>query len=564
MKVLIVGGVAGGAGAAARLRRNDENAEIIMFEKGEYISFANCGLPYYIGDVITNKAALQLQTPQSFHARFGVDVRIQNEVVGVDTASKTVTVKRVDSGETYTESYDVLVISPGASPVRPPIEGIEKNQVFTLRNIPDTYAIKEYVETHKPKTAAVIGGGFIGIEMSENLHALGIEVSIIEAQSHVMATMDSDMTHDLHNHIRSKGVSLYLNSLASAFTENSVMLQDGTEVPADMVILSIGVTPETRWLRGSGIELGARGEILVDDHLRTNVPDVYALGDAVSVRNIVTDRVAVVPLASPANRQARLVADIICGKERRYTGAQGTAIAKIFDMTAASTGAGEKALQEAGMSYHKTFTFSASHAGYYPGGNPMFIKLLYSPEGIVLGGQIVGYEGVDKRIDQIATAVRHRFSVYDLQELELAYAPPFSSAKDPVNMAGYTASNVLEGTFHPFYIEDFADLPADAQLIDVRTPDEYALGTIGQAVNIPLDSLRDHLDELDSNRKLYIFCQIGLRGYLAERILAQHGFNCVNLSGGYRLYAAWQNDLQAIGVETRQYEYCGKEKKSSI
>lgn len=560
MKVLIVGGVAGGAGAAARLRRNDENAEIIMFEKGEYISFANCGLPYYIGDVITEKAALQLQTPESFHARFDVDVRIKNEVIGVDTAAKNVTVKRVDSGETYTESYDVLVVSPGASPVRPPIEGIEKNKVFTLRNIPDTYAIKEHVDTHKPKTAAVIGGGFIGIEMAENLHARGLEVSIIEAQSHVMATMDTDMTHDLHNHIRGKGVSLYLDSLASAFTENSVLLKDGTAVPADMVILSIGVAPETRWLQGSGIELGARGEILVDDKLRTNIPDVYALGDAVSVKNIVTGRVAVVPLASPANRQARLVADIICGKECRYIGAQGTAIAKIFDMTAASTGAGEKALQDAGIPYHKTFTFSASHAGYYPGGHPMLVKLLYSPEGIVLGGQIVGYEGVDKRIDQIATAVRHHFSVYDLQELELAYAPPFSSAKDPVNMAGYTASNVLEGAFHPFYIEDLADLPEDAQLVDVRTPGEYANGTIRHAVNIPVDNLRSRIGELDKNKKVYIFCQIGLRGYLAERILAQNGFESVNLSGGYRLYEAWKNDQKTAGVGERAYEYCGKVK----
>lgn len=560
MKVLIVGGVAGGAGAAARLRRNDENAEIIMFEKGEYISFANCGLPYYIGDVITEKAALQLQTPESFHARFDVDVRIKNEVIGVDTAAKNVTVKRVDSGETYTESYDVLVVSPGASPVRPPIEGIEKNKVFTLRNIPDTYAIKEHVDTHKPKTAAVIGGGFIGIEMAENLHARGLEVSIIEAQSHVMATMDTDMTHDLHNHIRGKGVSLYLDSLASAFTENSVLLKDGTAVPADMVILSIGVAPETRWLQGSGIELGARGEILVDDKLRTNIPDIYALGDAVSVKNIVTGRVAVVPLASPANRQARLVADIICGKERRYIGAQGTAIAKIFDMTAASTGAGEKALQDAGIPYHKTFTFSASHAGYYPGGHPMLVKLLYSPEGIVLGGQIVGYEGVDKRIDQIATAVRHHFSVYDLQELELAYAPPFSSAKDPVNMAGYTASNVLEGAFHPFYIEDLADLPEDAQLVDVRTPGEYANGTIRYAVNIPVDNLRSRIGELDKNKKVYIFCQIGLRGYLAERILAQNGFESVNLSGGYRLYEAWKNDQKTAGVGERAYEYCGKVK----
>lgn len=557
MKVLIIGGVAGGAGTAARLRRNDENAEIIMFEKGEYISFANCGLPYYIGDVITDKAALQLQTPESFHARFNVDVRVKNEVTAVDTSAKTVTVKRLDSGETYTESYDVLVVSPGASPLRPPIPGIEKNKVFTLRNIPDTYAIKEHVETHHPKTAAVIGGGFIGIEMAENLHSLGIEVSIIEAQSHVMASLDGDMAHDLHNHIRCKGVGLYLNSMATAFTENSVELKDGTSVPADMVILSVGVAPETRFLQGSGIELGARGEILVDEHLRTNVPDVYALGDAVSVRDIVTNRVAVVPLASPANRQARLVADIICGKERRYNGAQGTAIAKVFDMSAASTGASEKSLKDAGIPYRKTFTFSASHAGYYPGGHPMLVKLMYSPEGIVLGGQIVGYEGVDKRIDQIATAVRHKFSVYDLQELELAYAPPFSSAKDPVNMAGYTASNVLEGAFHPFYIEDLAELPADAQLVDVRTVEEFRGGTIEGAVNIPLDELREHLQELDRNKKVYIFCQVGLRGYLAERILEQHGFDSVNLSGGYRLYEAWKNDEKAACVPHREFEYCG-------
>ena len=403
----------------------------------------------------------------------------------------------------------------------------------------------------------MIGGGFIGIEMAENLHALGIEVSVIEAQSHVMATLDADMTHDLHNHIRSKGVSLHLGSTATAFTENSVLLQNGTAVPADMVILSIGVSPETHFLQGSGIELGARGEILVDDHMRTNIPNVYALGDAVSVKNIVTGQIAVVPLASPANRQARLVADIICGKDRHYSGAQGTAIAKIFDMTAASTGASEKALQNTGIIYHKTFTFSASHAGYYPGGHPMLVKLLYNPAGIVLGGQIVGYEGVDKRIDQIATAVRHHFSVYDLQELELAYAPPFSSAKDPINMAGYTASNLLEGAFHPFYIEDLPALPADAQLVDVRTPDEYAQGTIAHAVNLPLDSLRDHLNELDPHKKVYIFCQIGLRGYIAERILTQHGFDVLNLSGGYRLYEAWQNDLNASHVPQREYEYCG-------
>ena len=561
MKVLIVGGVAGGAGTAARLRRNNEQAEIIMFEKGEYISFANCGLPYYIGGVITEKEKLQLQTPQSFHSRFRVDVRVNSEVLAVDTQNRQVTVRNGKTGEEYRESYDVLVLSPGASPVRPPIPGIEKNKVFTLRNIPDTYAIKEYVESVKPKTAAVIGGGFIGVEMAENLHEAGVAVTIVEAASHIMANLDEDMTHDLHNHIRSKGVRLCLNSLAKEFTENSVLLADGTEIPADMIILSVGVAPETKFLKDSGIALGRRGEILVDDRFRTSVPDIYAVGDAIAVRDLVTGQQGMVPLASPANRQARLAADIICGKDRRYTGAQGTAIAKVFDMAAASTGANEKQLQANGIAYRKTFTFSASHAGYYPGGTSMLVKLLYSPEGKVLGGQIAGYDGVDKRIDQIATAVRHGFTVYDLQELELAYAPPFSSAKDPVNMAGYTASNVLEGTFRPFYIEDIAALPEDAQLVDVRTPEEYAGGTIGKAVNIPLDSLRERAGELDRSKKVYIFCQVGLRGYLAERIAEQMGFDCVNLSGGYRLYHAMQTDKNSGAEEKKHYAHCGMETK---
>lgn len=560
MKVLIVGGVAGGAGTAARLRRNDETAEIIMFEKGQYISFANCGLPYYIGGIITEKQKLQLQTPESFHARFNVDVRVNNEVTAVDTAEKKLTVKNTQTGEEYAESYDVLVLSPGASPVRPPIKGMEKAKVFTLRNIPDTYAIKDYVDSAKPRTAAVIGGGFIGVEMAENLHEAGVEVSIIEAQSHIMANLDEDMTHDLHNHIRSKGVRLCLNAMAAEFTESSVILANGASIPADMIILSVGVAPETRFLAGSGIELGRRGEILVDETLRTNIPDVYAVGDAISVRDIVTGQPAMIPLASPANRQARLVADIIAGKNRVYTGAQGTSIAKIFDMSAASTGASEKALKNAGIPYRKSYTFSASHAGYYPGGTSMQVKLLYTPEGKVLGGQITGYDGVDKRIDQIATAVRHGFSVYDLQELELAYAPPFSSAKDPVNMAGYAASNVVEGSFKPFYVEDLDTLPADAQLVDVRTPGEYAGGTIGHAVNIPLDELRARIGELDASKKVYIFCQVGLRGYLAQRIAEQHGLDTLNLSGGYRLYHATQLDRQGMAEAEKEYEYCGMEK----
>ncbi len=561
MKVLIVGGVAGGAGTAARLRRNDETAEIVMFEKGPYISFANCGLPYYIGGVITEKEKLQLQTPESFHARFDVDVRVNSEVVAVDTAAKQVTVRKVLTGEEYTESYDTLVLSPGASPVRPPIKGIEKAKVFTLRNIPDTYAIKDYVDSQKPRTAAVIGGGFIGVEMAENLQEAGVQVSIIEAQSHIMANLDEDMTHDLHNHIRSKGVKLCLNAMAAEFTEDSVILASGAKIPADMILLSVGVAPETRFLAGSGIELGRRGEILVDGKLRTSAADVYAVGDAISVRDIVTGQQGMISLASPANRQARLVADIIAGQDRTYTGAQGTSIAKIFDMSAASTGASEKSLKAAGIPYRKSYTFSASHAGYYPGGTSMQVKLLYTPEGRVLGGQITGYDGVDKRIDQIATAVRHGFTVYDLQELELAYAPPFSSAKDPVNMAGYAASNVVEGAFKPFYLEDLDTLPEDAQLVDVRTPGEYAMGTIRNAVNIPVDELRERIGELDAGRKVYIFCQVGLRGYIAQRIAEQHGLDTVNLSGGYRLYEAAQLDRQGMASTEKEYEYCGMEKQ---
>lgn len=561
MKVCIIGGVAGGAGTAARLRRNDETAQIVLFEKGAYISFANCGLPYYIGDVITEKAALQLQTPESFNARFAVDVRVENEVLSVDTAKKCLTVKDWKAGREYTEHYDVLVVSPGASPIRPPIEGMEKNKVFTLRNIPDTYAIKEYVTEKKPKTAAVIGGGFIGVEMAENLHSLGISVSIIEAASHVIGSLDDDMAHDVHNHIRSKNVPLYLESLATRLTETGVVLKDGSEVPAEMVILSVGVSPETGFLRDSGIALGKRGEILVDECLRTNVPDVYAVGDAISVKNIVTGQLGIVPLASPANRQARVVADVICGKKARYAGAQGTAIAKVFDMTVATTGESERTLRGAGRSYHKTFTFSASHAGYYPGGSQMQVKLLFDPEGVVLGAQITGYTGVDKRIDVLAVAVRHKLTIYDLQELELAYAPPFSSAKDPVNMAGYAAANVLEGGFHPFYVEDLDSLPKDAQLVDVRTPGEFARGTIPGAVNIPVDSLRERIGELSREKDVYIFCQVGLRGYIAERIAMQKGFTTKNLSGGYRFYAAAQTDAAAGAQLRKDYEPCGKEKE---
>ena len=563
MKILIVGGVAGGAGCAARLRRNDENAQIILFEKGEFISFANCGLPYYIGQVITDKAELQLQTPEAFHARFNVDVRVCQEVTAVDSASKVVTVLNHATGETYTESYDKLVLSPGASPIRPPFPGIEKNHVFTLRNIPDTYAIYDYIEQARPRTAAVIGAGFIGLEMAENLADRGLAVSIVEAAPHVMAPLDTDMAHMVHNRIRAAGMGLYIDRKCAGFTENGVLLEGGDVVPADMVILSIGVRPETRFLQDSGVELGARGEILVDEQLRTSVPDIFALGDAATVRNLVSGRQQVIPLAGPANKQARIVADVICGKDARYKGSIGTSVMKFFEMTVATAGEKEESLKAAGTPYRKTFTVSSSHAGYYPGATQLIVKLLYSPEGRVLGAQIVGGEGVDKRIDTLAVAIRFGMTVSDLAEMELAYAPPFSSAKDPVNMAGFVAENVLAGTMTPFFVDEIDAIPENAVRLDVRNPEELAtLGSIPGFVNIPLNQLRSRLDEVDLTRPVYVTCQVGLRGYVAARILAQHGAQVYNLSGGYTLYASRMKDLAGQGeTADKNCAACGMQTK---
>lgn len=563
MKVLIVGGVAGGAGAAARLRRNDEKAEIILFEKGGFISFANCGLPYYIGGTITDRSKLQLQTPEAFRARFNVDVRVMNEVTGVDADAKTVSVINHVTGEHYTERYDKLILSPGASPIRPKFPGLEENHVFTLRNIPDTYAIYDHIETAKPKTAAVIGAGFIGLEMAENLAERGLRVSIVEAAPHVMAPMDLDMAHMVHNRIRAAGMGLYVGKKCAGFTADTVQLEDGTAIPADMVILSIGVSPETRFLRGSGVELGQRGEILVDEQLRTSAEDIYALGDAATVRNLVTGRNQVIPLAGPANKQARIVADVVCGRNSSYKGSIGTSIMKFFDMTVACAGEKEESLEAAGTHYRKSFTVSSNHAGYYPGGTQMIIKLLYTDEGKILGAQIVGGEGVDKRIDTLAIAIRFGLTVYDLQEMELAYAPPFSSAKDPVNMAGFVAENVLQGLMTPFYPEDVANIPADAIRLDVRNPEELKnLGQIPGFINIPLNQLRDRMGELDLTRPIYVTCQVGLRGHVASRMLAQNGATVFNLSGGYTLYSAYAKDLAGLADEGNQNcAACGMQEK---
>lgn len=561
MKVIIVGGVAGGAGTAARLRRNDETAEIIMLERGEYISYANCGLPYYIGGVITDKAALQLQTPARFHQRFNVDVRTGNEVIAVDTEKKIVTIKRGE--ETYEESYDKLVLSPGAAPILPDLPGIEKNHVFSLRNIPDTYAIHDYVANHKPVSCAVIGAGFIGLEMAENLAEQGIKVSVIEGASHVMPPIDMDMAHGVHNYIRAQGIDLYLGQTCTAMEEDSIALNDGSRIAADMVILSIGVRPDTRFLTDSGIELGARGEILVNEYMETSAADVYALGDAVSVTHIVSGSKVLIPLASPANKQGRIVGDNLCGRKVAYKGSQGTSIMKFFGMTVAVTGEKEESLAAQGKPYQKVITTSASQAGYYPGGEMMTVKTLFDPQtGRILGAQIVGgSKGVDKRIDDMANAIRFGMTCYDLQEMELSYAPPFSSAKDPVNMAGYVISNVIEGRMRPYAMEDLDKIPESAIRLDVRTPEECAGGMMPGFINIPLDSLRQRMHELDLSKDIYITCQIGLRGYLAQRILDQNGANTWNISGGYRFYDMMAKDRQSMAAVAGMCTACGMEKK---
>jgi NADPH-dependent 2,4-dienoyl-CoA reductase/sulfur reductase-like enzyme/rhodanese-related sulfurtransferase len=560
-KVIIVGGVAGGAGVAARLRRNDENANIIILEKGPYISYANCGLPYFVGNVIPKKSDLLLQTVEGFSQRFNVDVRVQNEVTHIDTSAKTVTVTNLDTGTSYEETYDTLVLSPGASPILPRMTGTDLPHVFTLRTIPDTVRIRAYIEKHHPLTAAIIGGGFIGIEMAENLTELGIQVSVIEAMDHLIGAIDTDMSYDLHNHVRSKGVRLFLQEMADSITASSVKLASGTEVEAELVLVSIGVVPETRFIKDSGIELGPRGQIIVNKKHETSASDVYALGDAIGVTTFTGHEDTIIPLASPANKQARIVADLICGVSRAYNGSQGTAIAKVFDMSVAVTGESEKSLTRLGIPYKKAYTLSNSHATYYPGATPTFIKLLFAKDdGKILGAQITGYDMVDKRIDVIATAIRGHMTVYDLEELELSYAPPFSSAKDPVNMVAYVAENILSGRTNPFYLEDLSSLPENALLLDTRTEGEFKQGSIPGSINVPLDSLRSRLLEIPKDKDIYITCQIGLRGYLAEQILRGNGYLAHNLLGGYRHYRARETDLADQSQTKIDCTHCGKDK----
>lgn len=538
MKIVIVGGVAGGASCAARLRRLDEESTIVLFERGQHISFANCGLPYYVGNVIREQGNLLVQTPEGMNTRFAIDVRTESEVVAIDRAAKSVTVKNLTTGEEYTESYDKLVLSPGASPIRP--ANIDAPNIFTLRNIPDTLAITSYADRTEAKRAVVVGGGFIGIEMAENLTERGIAVTLLELASQIMPPLDPEMAAYLHKQLRAHGVDLRLGTgLASVSADGKVVtLTDGTTVETDIITLGIGVRPETLLAEEAGLALGITGGIRVNEQLQTSDPDIYAVGDAIEVTDYITRRPALIPLAGPANKQGRIAANNIAGRPETYKGTQGSSVLKVFDMTAASTGASEKSLRRAGIAYEKSYTHSLSHAGYYGGATLISLKLIYAPHtGKLLGAQAVGKSGVEKRIDVLATAIRAGMSVFDLEELELTYAPPYSSAKDPVNMGGYVASNLIKGDSAAIHWDEI-DTDDSGYLVDVRTPYEYKRGTIGNAVNIPVDELRDRLAELPTDKPIHIICQVGLRGYIAYRILEGHGFKGMkNLSGGYYLYS---------------------------
>ncbi|EKN12970.1 FAD-dependent oxidoreductase [Parabacteroides johnsonii] len=544
MNYLIIGGVAGGATVAARLRRMDEKANIVLFERGKYVSYANCGLPYYIGDTINNREKLFVQTVKGFTDRFRIDIRTEQEVTAIHPDKKEVEVKNLSTGEIYTETYDKLVLSPGAEPLRPGIEGIGSKKIFTLRNVPDTDTIKNYINIEKPKRAIVVGGGFIGLEMAENLHDLGIQVDVVEMANQVMAPLDFSMAAIVHQQLTDKGVGLHLEDGVSRFEEKdggvTVHLRSGKQIATDMVLLSIGVRPETKLAKEAGLAIGERGGIAVNDYMQTSDADIYALGDATEVKNLVTGQPSLIPLAGPANKQGRIVADnIIFGNKKKYAGSIGTSIAKVFDLTVAATGANAKLLQRNNIPYTSSYTHGASNAGYYPGAVPMSIKILFDPEnGKLLGAQIVGFNGVDKRIEMLEQVIQRGGTVYDLTELEHAYAPPYSSAKDPVNMAGFVAENILKGKSKIIQWRELAELPADTIRIDVRTRDEHKLGSIPGFINIPVDELREHLDELPKDKLIVVSCAVGLRGYLAYRILVQNGFkNVRNLSGGYKTWS---------------------------
>lgn len=562
MKVVIVGGVAGGATAGARIRRLDEKAEIIIFERSGYISYANCGLPYYISGVIEDEEDLTLQTPDGFYARYGIVAKVRHEVTDVDPKAKTVSVVDLETGNKFKETYDKLILSPGAKPVLPDFY-TDSERIFTLRTVEDTLKIRSYIESTAAKSAVVIGGGFIGLETAENLKEAGLDVTVVQRGGHLLNIVDNDTAAFIHATFRNNGVKLLLNAdtkkLAPVKDGVCVELSDGKKITADIALVAIGVAPENELAEKAGLKLGVKGAIEVNAKMQTSAPDIYAVGDAVEVRHFVTGRNAVIALAGPANKQGRIAADNICGKTSEYKGSQGSSVIKIFDLTAAATGINETQAKALGYSYEKVILSPASHAGYYPGGKMMTIKLLYEKQSRkILGAQIVGYDGVDKRIDVIATAIRAGLKADELKDLDLAYAPPYSSAKDPVNMAGFIAENIENGLIKQFYYEDIPGIKkkSDAILLDTRTAYEYAHGHADGFINIPLDDLRERISELDKSAKIYVMCQSGLRSYLATRILVQNGFDAYNFAGGYRLYRTVKNEE----ITAKECYPCGKDK----
>lgn len=562
MKVVIVGGVAGGATAAARLRRIDESAEITVYEKSGYISYANCGLPYYIGGAIEDERDLTLQTPESFYARFRVNMQVNHEVIGIDTANKKVKVRDLASGKVFEKEYDKLLLSTGARPIKPAFSGIDDGRIFTLRNVEDTLALKKYITTVRPRTAVVVGGGFIGVEVAENLRKSGMNVTIVEAAPQLMAPFDGDMASFIHAEMVRNGVKLALGSMVDGFRDDgntlSVLLKGGKSLACELCVLAIGVSPDTALAREAGLELGLKGSIVVNDRMETSAKDIYAVGDAVEISHFVTGKRTLISLAGPANRQARIAADNIAGGDSRYNGGQGSSIIKVFSLTAASTGINERTAREAGIETQKVILSPLNHAGYYPGGTTMTMKVLFEKGSMKLvGAQIVGFDGVDKRIDVLATAIRAGMTAADLAELDLAYAPPYSSAKDPVNMAGFIAENLSRGIVRQWYVEQVDELPRDGSvvLLDTRTEEEFVRGHIDGFMNIPVDDLRERIGEIERGKRVYVICQSGLRSYIASRILAGYGIEAYNFAGGYRFYDTVVNDRACAASASA----CGRE-----
>ena len=563
MKVVIVGGVAGGATAAARIRRLNEQAEIVVFERSGFISYANCGLPYYIGGVIEDPEELTLQTPESFFSRFRVAMRVRHEVTAIHPDKKTVSVTNLETGEAFEESYDKLILSPGAKPTQPRLPGVGLSKLFTLRTVEDTFRIKEYIDRNHPKSAVLAGGGFISLELAENLRELGMEVTIVQRPKQLMNPFDPDMASFIHGEMRKHGVKLALGHTVEGFEEKEVgvdvLLKDEAPLHADMVVLAIGVSPDTQLAKEAGLELGVKGSIVVNDRMETSVPNIYAVGDAVQVKHFVTGQDVLLSLAGPANKQGRIAADNICGGDSHYTGSQGSSVIKVFGMTAASTGVNETNAKKAGLDVDTVILSPMSHAGYYPGGKVMTMKVVFEKETYrLLGAQIVGYEGVDKRIDVLATAIRAGLKATELKDLDLAYAPPYSSAKDPVNMAGFMIENIAKGVLKQWHLADVDTLPRDGSvtLLDTRTVGEFDGGHIDGFLNIPVDELRERLGKLDKSKPVYVICQSGLRSYIACRILAGNGFECYNFSGGFRFYDAVMHDRCLIESATA----CGMDK----